>query len=104
MHGWTLDLIQCHPKTQAAVDADTGSPDPAIAAARVLHRIGNDNPRIGDVGPRLARNAYCAALLATPDTKQAASASSRSAWKNLIRFLDWGAASRKKPPRSPGVP
>ena len=46
---------------------------------------------------------HCPWTRATPETKHAASASSRTACSVLMRFLDRGAASRKTPPRSPGV-
>lgn len=42
-------------------------------------------------------------LLATPETRHPDSASSRSAFRALMRFLDCGAASRNMPPLSPGV-
>ena len=46
---------------------------------------------------------HCPWMRATPETKHAASASSRRACSVLMRFRDRGVASRKTPPRSPGV-
>ena len=88
-----------------------GEPDDARFAAESppVYGIANDGsvgtPALhpSPINRRGYLGGHCTAVLATPGTKQAASASLRTARKNLIRFPDSVVASRKTPPRSPGV-
>ena len=87
---------------------DTGSPrvpDESSPRARSRTSRGPER-RVPCAGcPSASRTGrHCAWILATPETKHAASASSRRACSVLMRFRDRGVASRKTPPRSPGVP
>ena len=86
---------------------DTGSPRvPDESSPRARSRTSRGpQRRVPCAGcPSASRTGrHCAWMPATPETKHAASASSRRACSVLMRFRDRGVASRKTPPRSPGV-
>ena len=87
-----------------------GESDSPRERTSLLTRAGSRTPRGPDrrapcAGCPSASRAgrHCPWMPATPETKHAAAASSRRACSVLMRFLDRGVASRKTPPRSPGV-